>query len=49
MGFKLKKPADFVGPAPAEYSPSHRLTKPESQRAISYDSKRVDFSKSVTG
>lgn len=36
-------------PAANDYNPIDNLTKPNSQKAISYQTQRVDFSKSVTG
>jgi hypothetical protein len=49
MGHKLKKVTEDVNPPPSAYSPSHELTKPQSQRPINFESDRTDFSKSVTG
>lgn len=49
MGRKIKDIPDFVTPAADNYDPNEVLTKPNPQRTINYQTKRTDFSKSITG
>ncbi len=49
MGKKLKDLSMTMTPSPTAYELNIDLTKNNAQRTISFNGKRQDFSKSVTG
>lgn len=49
MGIKLKKAIEMVTPSAFNYNPNEGVIRQTPQRSIDMRSKRIDFSKSITG